>query len=169
VTAPEYVKAMAGAVRRKLREREEGADKKALSSELVRVDRELGNAVDALVGLGKSAAVLARVRDLESRKAVLEGQLRTIDTPPQLVPNVERIIAARIKKLEEAAQDPSGERVRVEAQHLIGNVKVIEEGEHIIAEIDGARLWMRGGTPDVTPMVPRTRLPIYTLSASRCV
>jgi hypothetical protein len=27
--------------------------------------------------------------------------------------------------------------VRVEAQELIGNVRVIEEGEHIIAEIDG--------------------------------
>ena len=33
---------------------------------------------------------------------------------------------------------------------LIGSVKVIEEGEHIIAEIDGARLWMTGGTLDVT-------------------
>jgi hypothetical protein len=79
-----------------------------------------------------------------------EAQIRTIDKPPQLVPNVERMIVARIEKLEEAARDPSGERVRVEAQDLIGTVTLIEEGEHIIAEIDGVRLWMAGGTPDVT-------------------
>jgi len=30
--------------------------------------------------------------------------------------------------------------VRIEAQGLIGSVKAIEEGEHIIAEIDGVRL-----------------------------
>src|SRR6516165_3323920 len=61
-----------------------------------------------------------------------EAQIRTIDKPPQLVPNVERMIVARIEKLEEAARDPSGERVRVEAQDLIGTVTLIEEGEHII-------------------------------------
>ena len=32
------------------------------------------------------------------------------------------------------------ERVRAEVQDLIGNVRVIEEGAHIIAELDGGRL-----------------------------
>ena len=54
------------------------------------------------------------------------------------------------EKLEEAARDPAGERVRVEAQDLIGTVKLIEEGEHIIAELEGARLLMQGGTTHVT-------------------
>ncbi len=111
-------------------------------------ERELGNAVDALVSLGKSAAVLARVRDLEARKVTLEAQMRAIDKPPQLVPNVERMIAARIERLENAARD--SERVRVEARELIGSVRVIEEGEHIIAEIDGGRLLMLGAAPDLT-------------------
>ena len=39
---------------------------------------------------------------------------------------------------------------RVEAQRLIGSVRVIEEGEHIIAEIDGGRLLTLGAAPDVT-------------------
>jgi hypothetical protein len=30
------------------------------------------------------------------------------------------------------------------------SVRVIEEGEHIIAEIDGGRLLMQGAGPDVT-------------------
>ena len=34
-------------------EREQGADKKLLAAELAKVNRELGNAVDALVSLGK--------------------------------------------------------------------------------------------------------------------
>ena len=40
--------------------------------------------------------------------------------------------------------------MRVAAHDLIGNVRVIEESEHIIAEIDGGRLLMLGATPDVT-------------------
>ena len=55
VMAPAYVKAMSAAVRTKLRERDQGAEKKMLAAELAKVERELGNAVDALVGLAKSA------------------------------------------------------------------------------------------------------------------
>jgi hypothetical protein len=138
VTAPAYIKSMASAVRAKLRDREQGADKNLLAAELAKVDRELQNAVDALISLGKSAAVLARVRDLEAKKATIEAQLRMIDKPPRIVPNVERMVVARIERLENAARD--SERARVEAQDLIGNVRVIEEGKHIIAEIDGGRL-----------------------------
>ena len=90
----------------------------------------------------------AQLEDIEHKER--EAHLRTIGKPAQLAPNVERMIVARIEKLEEAARDPSGERVRVEAQDLIGTVKVIEEGERIIAEIDGARLLMLGAAPDVT-------------------
>jgi site-specific DNA recombinase len=115
VTSPAYIKAMAADVRSKLREREQGTDKEMLAEELAKVERELGNAVDALVSLGKSAAVLARVRELEARKAALEAQMRIIDRPPQIVPNVERMIVARIERLEEAARDPDhGDRLRVE-------------------------------------------------------
>ena len=95
VTAPAYVKAMSAAVRARLRQQEQGADKKLLASELSKVDRELGNAVDALVSLGKSAAVLARIRELEARKAGIEAQIRIVDKPPRIVPNVERMIVTR--------------------------------------------------------------------------
>lgn len=151
VTAPAYVRYITAGVRAKLRQREQGDDKKLLVAELAKVDRELGNAVDALVTLGKSAAVLARIRDLEARKATLDLQMRTVDKPAQLVPNIERMVVARIERLEEAARDPAhGERVRVEAQDLIGSVRVSEEGGHIIAEIDGSRLFMQGPALDVT-------------------
>jgi hypothetical protein len=62
--------------------------------------------------------------------------MRTIDKPARLVPNIERMVVARIEQLE--------------AQDLIGSVRVIEEGEHIIAEIDGGRLLTLGAAPDVT-------------------
>lgn len=39
---------------------------------------------------------------------------------------------------------------RVEAHDLIGSVWIIEEGGHIIAEIDGGRLLTLGAAPDVT-------------------
>jgi hypothetical protein len=106
VTAPAYIKAMSAAVRTKLRQREQGADKKLFAAELSKVDRELGNAVDALVSLGKSAAMLARVRTLEGRKATLEAQMRAIDKPPRLLPNIERMVVARVEQLEKAALDP---------------------------------------------------------------
>lgn len=151
VTRPEYIKAMTAAVRARLREREQGADKKLLAAELAKVDRELGNAVDALVSLGKSAAVLARVRDLEARKAGLESEIRMADKPARIVPNIERMVVKRIEQLEDAARDPEhGERVRVEAQELIGSARIIEEGDRIIAEIDGARLLTLGAALDVT-------------------
>jgi hypothetical protein len=68
-----------------------------------------------------------------------------------IVPNIERLVVARIEQLEEAARHPEhGDRVRVAARDYIGSVRVIEEGEHIIAEIDGGRLLMLGATPDVT-------------------
>lgn len=151
VTAPKYIKAMSAAVRARLREREQGADKKLYAAELAKVERDLQNAVDALVSLGKSAAMLARVRELESRKSTLEAQMRMIDKPPQLVPNIERMVLARIEQLEDAARDPAhGERVRVAAQELIGSVRVIEDGDHIVAELDGGRLLTLGAAPDVT-------------------
>lgn len=74
-----------------------------------------------------------------------------VDKPPRLVPNIQRLVIARIETLEQAALDPDhGERARVTAQELIGNVRVIEESEHIIAEIDGGRLLMQGAALDVT-------------------
>jgi site-specific DNA recombinase len=164
VQSPEYIKAMAVAVRSRLRALDQGADKKAIAAEHAKVDRELGNAVDALVSLGKSAAVLARVRELEARKASLEGQIRAIDKPPRIVPNVERMIVARIERLEDAARDPDkGDRVRVEAQDLIGSVRVIEEGEHIIGEIDGGRFLILGGSPDVTNGAQETAPQLHPL------
>jgi hypothetical protein len=37
-----------------------------------------------------------------------------IEKPPRIVPNIERMVAARIERLEDAARDPEhGERVRV--------------------------------------------------------
>jgi hypothetical protein len=97
--------------------------------------------VDALVSLGKSAAMLARVRELEARKATLDGQIRIIEKPPRIVPNIDRMVLARIEQLEESARHPEhGDRVRVAAHDYIDSVRVIEEGEHIIAEIDGGRL-----------------------------
>jgi hypothetical protein len=91
------------------------------------------------------------VRELETRKAALESQMRMIDKPPRIVPNVERMVVARIEQLEEAARDPErGDRVRVAAQDLLGSVRVIEEGDHIIAELDGGRLLALGAAPDVT-------------------
>jgi len=45
---------MAAEVRRKLREREQGADRKLLTAEIAKTEREVQNAVDALVSLGKS-------------------------------------------------------------------------------------------------------------------
>jgi hypothetical protein len=52
VSSPKYVKAVAAAVRAKLRDREQGSDRKLIAAELTRVEREIGNAVDALVSLG---------------------------------------------------------------------------------------------------------------------
>jgi hypothetical protein len=95
--------------------------------------------------------VLARIRELESRKATIESQIRMVEKPVRLVPNIERMVVARIEQLEKAVLDPEhGDRVRVAAQERIGTVKVIEEGKHIIAEIDGARLFMQGAALDVT-------------------
>ena len=79
------------------------------------------------------------------------GQIRMIERPPRLVPNIERLVIARIEKLEQAALDRDhGERARVTAHELIGSVRVIEEGEHIIAEIDGSRLLIPSAPLDVT-------------------
>ena len=95
--------------------------------------------------------MLARVRELEARKATIEAQIRMIEKPPRLVPNIERMVLARVEQLEEAALHPEhGDRVRVAAHDLIGSVRVIEEGEHIIAEIDGGRLLIPSAALDVT-------------------
>jgi hypothetical protein len=43
--------------------------------------------------------------------------MRAIDKPARIVPNVERMIVARIERLENAARD--SDRVRIEAQELM--------------------------------------------------
>ena len=48
------------------------------------------------------------------------------------------------------ARTVGGTRARHAAQELIGSVRVVEEGEHIIAEIDGGQLWVQGAALDVT-------------------
>lgn len=151
VTEPDYVKAIAATFRAKLRQHEQGDDKRTVTQELARTERELQNAVDALVSLGKSAALLARVRELETRKAALEAQLREIAKPPRLVPNVEKLIVAKIEQLEIASRNPAfAERARAVAHDLIGSVKVVEKGEHIIAVLDGGRLLTLGAAPALT-------------------
>jgi hypothetical protein len=61
------------------------------------------------------------------------------------------MVVARIEQLEGAARHPEhGDRVSVVAQDYICGVWVIEEGGHIIAELDGGRLMTLGAAPDVT-------------------
>ena len=68
-------------------------------------------------------------------------------------------------QLEEADRHPEHrDRVRVAAQDYVGSVRVIEGGEHIVAEIDGGRLLTPGAVLDVTngaqePVWPTPTIP----------
>jgi hypothetical protein len=72
---------------------------------------------------------------------MLESQMGAADKACAVRANHRAHRAHRGERLEDAAlrSRARGERVRAEAQDLIGKVRVIEEGGHIIAEIDGGR------------------------------
>jgi site-specific DNA recombinase len=129
--------------------------------ELARVDRELGNVVDALAKVGTSAALLARVRALEADRARLVAALHEGGKPPTIVPNVERVVRQRVELLEHMLApvvDTSGrqlddavtEKGRAAVRELIGEERVVEDGEDVFAEVSYGRLVYNIGAQERT-------------------
>src|SRR5688500_7472657 len=76
----------------------------------------------------------------------LSAELVTEREPPRHVPNVERVLRERVKRLEETlgprtkpGNEPLAERGRAALRELLGKIRIIEEGEHVFAEFDLGR------------------------------
>src|SRR5690606_25183361 len=102
------------------------------------VEKQLQNVVETLSEVGRSDALTAKLRQLEQEKVRVKAQLAA-DAPVRMVPNVEKVIRDRIKMLEDLPRDPMTdaaltEKARMAVKAVLGNVTVIEDGEHVVAE-----------------------------------
>lgn len=148
--SPALVRDMARRVQARLRALKQ-PDRGRHSTELARIEREVGNVVAGISKLGGSAALLTRLRELEAEKARLTSEIAVVAAPPTIVPNVEQIIRRRIRELDQIPRDPHGdeetrENARASVRALLGGeVTVTEQGAHVYATVDLGRVCITDG------------------------
>ena len=149
LSTPKVIKEMARQVRARLRDMDR-PDTAALKAELAGIERKIDNVVDTLSTVGRSEALTARLQKLESEKARIVADLSSSERPPRLVPNVERLLRARIDTIEQLPRDSLAdaglaEKARAAVQALIGRVSVVEDGDAVYAEVDFGRAYINHG------------------------
>ena len=152
--APKVIKELAGRVQARLRQVKR-PDQKALKSDLNRVDKQIENVIDALADVGRSKALSAKLKQLESERDTLRAELNNRPPPPQIVPNVGKHLRTLIGSLEDIPQHPNrddalNDKAREAVRALIGNATVVEDNESVYAEIEMGRACITHGAQERT-------------------
>jgi hypothetical protein len=95
----------------------------------------------------------AKLRKLEADKARVEVELVAEAEPPRIIPNVETIIRDKIKALEDISRDARTddaltERARTAVQSIIGQVRVVEDDDGVVAKVDLGRCYITHGAEE---------------------
>ncbi len=154
LSKPKTVRELSKRVRATLRKLKR-PDKGALQAELGRVSTQLERVVDTLATVGQSEALTERLRRLEAERASLRAQLAAEAAPPELVPNVEKHIKGLIAGLEGIPKNPHAdsalmEKARASVRMFVGDVKIVEEGGHVYADVEIGRACITAGAEERT-------------------
>lgn len=123
--APELVKAMAKQIRQRAK-----APRRDNTAEIKKLDKQIADVVDTLVTVGKSAALTAKLKELEARRDRLANQA----TVTPMVAGAEdtwKRIAADLEDLKDYAEPDQVEKARSIIHKIVGEVVVEEAGEAV--------------------------------------
>jgi hypothetical protein len=96
--------------------------------ELVRVEQQIGRAVDAILEGTAPAALRERLASLEARKVDLELELATTEAPaPRLHPNLAEVYRRRVAELSEALSADDGAVARELVRGLVEEIRLVPE------------------------------------------
>lgn len=150
--ATKNVKAMAAKVRSQVKQ---PPDRAKLRAELARLDKAIENCIDSIAQVGGSEALHTRLRTLEADKARVAAQIDAAGKTARLVPNVEKLVRERLQALENVPREDAPadlkEKARAAVQDMLGgHVTVVEDGEHVVAEVDLGRMVYKHGAQERT-------------------
>ncbi|GGJ45167.1 hypothetical protein GCM10011320_60730 [Neoroseomonas lacus] len=106
--------------------------------ELVRVEQQIGRAVDAILEGMAPATLRERLASLEVRKAALEGELASADEPaPRLHPNLAEVCRHRVAELSDALSSDDGAEARELVRGLVEEIRLVPEEGRLRIEVRG--------------------------------
>ena len=102
------------------------AEQTGKRDELKRVNRKIGNLVDAIAENGSSAALQTRLKEQEGRKLALEGELAVAEAPaPRLMPNLAELYRAKVESLQDALEADDADAARARIRSLVEEIRLV--------------------------------------------
>lgn len=106
--------------------------------ELVRVEQQIGRAVDAILQGTAPSALRERLASLEARKADLERELATTEAPaPRLHPNLAEVYRRRVADLSDALSSDDDAEARELVRGLVDEIRLVPEYRKLRIEVRG--------------------------------
>ncbi len=141
--APNVLKELSRQVQAALRKAKQ-PDTRSLKEDIKQFDEQITNVVETLTAVGQSDALTTKLRQLEQDKAELLVQLASEKRPPAIVPNVTKLVRARIETLERLPESPYTDaavmdKARGALRDLLGEVTVVEEPDGVFSRVDMGR------------------------------
>ncbi|MEX0708060.1 MAG: recombinase family protein [Woeseia sp.] len=126
---PKVIKAMTKQIQAEARK--QSVPKKQAAAKLKRIEKQIQDVTETLCEVGRSDALTAKLKALESEKRSLQ---RPATVP--LVVGAEkkwRTIVGELENLRKYAQPDEMESARAALREIVGEVSVVEEGPHVVA------------------------------------
>jgi hypothetical protein len=116
-----------------------GAEIAQRRDELDRVKKQIDRLMDALMNGTPAAMVNDRLKSLDARRVVLEGELATAVAPaPRLHPNIADVYRQRVADLQAALSSDDAAQARELVRSLVDEIVLVPEDGKLRVEVRGA-------------------------------
>ncbi len=132
---PELVKVVTKRIRKEV-SRSMAPKGPSAAAKLTELDEQIANVVDSLATMGKSAALTAKLKELEHKRQGVA--VSTADSPPEPTTLINAAdiwtkIVSNLEILHKVARQDQVDEAREALQGIIGEVTIVEEGDNIVA------------------------------------
>jgi len=135
--APDFVQEITRRIRAEARKRATShgsdVDEKSRRQDL---DRKIKDLAETICEVGRSDILTAKLEELEAERRSLNAQISTTTSSSKLLPGVTDIwreVVENLENLNKVARPHEMEAARKALRGIIGEVTVVEEGDHILA------------------------------------
>ena len=116
-----------------------GAEIAHRRDELDRVKKQIDRLMDALMNGTPAAMVNDRLKSLDNRRVILEGELATAVAPaPRLHPNIAEVYRKRVADLQAALGSDDAAQARELVRSLVDEIVMVPEAGQLRIEVRGA-------------------------------
>ncbi len=134
--APDFVKEITKRIRAEARKQSAPTVKADPSARRRALDRPINDLAEAICAGGRSDKLTAKLKELEAERRTLNAQVSSMTSSTKLLPGATdkwREVVENLENLNKVAKPHEMEAARKALRGIIGEVSVVEEGDHILA------------------------------------